>query len=100
MSEAVTGGSFMLGVTFDGLDVFNSTGTVCGTTKISLPLGMGTLTYTGLACPTSAGSSGAVTLSTLIPSSAPGGSFDILLASTDQNGNPLFCANLAWTGGR
>lgn len=71
--------------------VYSHQGDACGNDTISLPLGLGTLQYTGLSCPLSAGSTVDLSLGVTIPNVAPSGSYTFEMLGKASSGANVFC---------
>ena len=90
LTKAVSGGNYKIIAKLNGAQVFSHTGSVCGSDKISLPLGFGTIVYDGLTCPEAAGDFG-IGLSVTVPTAAPSASYTFQISSTDSSGAALYC---------
>ena len=66
------------------------TGDGCGQSTFSLPLGFGSITINGTACPVAAGpfSTG---FDLTLPTAAPPGNYAVEFTGTDQNSDSLWC---------
>jgi len=92
LDKAVTDGQITISVTVDGLPipVQPSVFPACGNSVVHWPLGLGSILYDALACPTPRGN---FTLSELVnvPVLAPLGNYAVQLQGVDQDGEELLC---------
>ena len=91
-SAAVTGGTGNVAALLDGVPVYTSPPVnACGPSTVTLPLGLGVMHITGLACPQAAGSAASFSVALTLASGVPKGEFSVILKITTPK--PLFCVN-------
>jgi len=96
LDKSITGGAFDMHVTAGGgLINKHYTGDVCESKTFSLPLGLGTMSWGGLACPQATGDV-AVVLKVKLSSNLPASlaTSDVALTATDQDSESAICANV------
>merc|ERR1711881_582514 len=94
VNEAVTGGTYDIAAKAGPIDQ-HFTGNNCEAKTFNLPLGVGTISWDGLACPVAAGDLSVgfkVELSSAIPASLAKAT--IAMTAVDQNGGSLLCVNV------
>jgi len=94
VDEAITGGTFELDLTTSVISP-KWTGNICEAKTFDLPLGLGSVTWTGLKCPTAAGTVAVpleVKMSSAIPASMA--SAKIHATAVLPNGDKLMCLNV------
>uniref|UniRef100_A0A7S1GBK6 MD-2-related lipid-recognition domain-containing protein n=1 Tax=Bicosoecida sp. CB-2014 TaxID=1486930 RepID=A0A7S1GBK6_9STRA len=96
ISEAATGGKYSIAVSLDKAQLYTHSGNVCGTDKINLPLGFGTITYVGPTCPTTSGGAFKIGISLVLPSAAPSGNYDVKITGADSGGADMYCIDAAF----
>lgn len=72
------------------------TGDACGQSTFSLPLGFGSITINGAACPVAAGAFG-LGFELTLPTAAPAGNYQVQFTGADQNSASLFCIDTKFT---
>lgn len=90
-TAAVSGGNYAISAKLNGARVFSHNGNACGSDKISLPLGFGTINYTGPTCPVASGGAFDVNMEITVPSAAPSASYTFQVDSTTSSGSKFFC---------
>eukprot|EP00996_Jenningsia_fusiforme_P004772 NODE_5638_length_653_cov_508.390728_g5254_i0.p1 GENE.NODE_5638_length_653_cov_508.390728_g5254_i0~~NODE_5638_length_653_cov_508.390728_g5254_i0.p1 ORF type:complete len:159 (+),score=24.57 NODE_5638_length_653_cov_508.390728_g5254_i0:72-548(+) len=91
LSKAVSGGSSTVSVIVSGIKVLTLRSKVCGTEKITFPLGLGVIDLKLLDCPQAAGPIQFV-MSALIADKAPPASSLVNVIGRDTDNALLFCA--------
>lgn len=94
MTEVVSAGKIQLAVALDGVNLYSDSCNICGTSKITLPLGFGSITMDGLRCPTTVGASEHIQMALNLPSAVPSGNYNVSMIGTEssQNSN-VFCVD-------
>jgi len=92
LNKPTTSGTYELNVFLAGSSIFSTKGNACGDSDVTLPLGAGTVSLHGFACPANPGP---VTygMDVVLPSIAPSGDYDIKLTAKDQDGESLLCVD-------
>jgi len=90
LTKPVQSGTFDIVVKMGGTEVYSNSGDVCGESTFDLPLNAGHFSFKGLSCPANPGPV-TVTFTSMLPTIAPSGSYDIKITAKDQDSSPLMC---------
>lgn len=93
VDEQVTGGKYSLSIKLGGIPVFSHTGDGCSPETVKLPLGMGTIDYGGIKCPTGPGAVN-LGLKVTVGKLAPNGQYTAITTAVDSNGGQILCAEV------
>lgn len=95
-AQVVTSGTGIIDVTYLTVPLFQGVFNTCGASNISLPLGVGQIDILALPCPTVSGGKNSMTIqmNVTIPAGVPGGAYEIILTSDDQDKKSAFCIDI------
>jgi hypothetical protein len=93
-SSVATGATFHISVDYEGGDVFDYDGDVCGNSTIPLPFGVGNAYLNGFACPVPPHASATLAFGVEIPFFAPTGQYNITVTAATAAGAALACVDL------
>lgn len=96
VNEAVSAAKYTMSVSLDGNQLYVHSGDGCGQSTFSLPLGFGSITINGAACPLAAGSMD-VGFDLTLPTAAPPGNYAVQFTATDQSSASLWCIDTKFT---
>ena len=94
MTEVVSAGKIALAVYLDGVNLYSTQCSICGASKISLPLGLGSINMDGLTCPTAVGNTENIRMNLNLPAAVPSGNYNISMIGIAATSNSnVFCVD-------
>lgn len=93
IDEQITSGKYTMSIHLNNIPVFSHTGDGCSPETVKLPLGMGTVDYGGLKCPTGPGAVD-IGLKVTVGKLAPNGKYSATTTAVDSAGNQVLCAEV------